>query len=615
MKNNRNHPPISFHTTLNGQLEVNWDQEYNQEYHCPNCNKGKLVRYYYDKTLICKINLYCNNCDKRTNLTCHVPSYIYNYISNIECPNELCKEIGHNGQRGWIYQVSSKNNRQCKCRFCKIQFDSNSKYHTSWMGQQTENKLQEFSFDEDSWQLKHFFKNPRVTKIYFHEINPDWYRQVVKKYIHFLLKIQRYYSERSVLYFLNSLKQLGKTIISLSLENKSDINRNTVNVFLDNCKHNKNVTINKKLAHLRDFFDWLDLDTPSLIRSRDVLKISHNDPDWLDEVTRKAIESHLHKIPKPIASHYLIQSYTGARPRDICNLLFKCLIEENGQWYVKFFQHKTQRWHKIFANRKIRRIIEEQQQWIQKVIGEDYPYLFCHFRSIKQLSYPTFPNIKPLPEPPLVDTKSNPMVGIIRILIEKENVLDVNGQKPHFTGKITRSTRGQEVRTKYGMEAARLLLDHKSSKTTFQHYAPPTREQVAEVDLPFHEVIVNSENKFLPWQSLPHSLLKNLKAHELDPGKPDSEVPHRYVVYGHCILDPKTPCPINIYPKCYGCSSFRPSTAKLPLYERQYQGEQQRLAQAKKAGASAEVIAEEAKETIEAMDKWLRELRKLADEQ
>ena len=49
------------------------------------------------------------------------------------------------------------------------------------------------------------------------------------------------------------------------------------------------------------------------------------------------------------------------------------------------------------------------------------------------------------------------MVRIIRMLIDKENIVDANGQKPHFIGKITRPSRLQEIRTKYGMEAAQTL--------------------------------------------------------------------------------------------------------------------------------------------------------------
>lgn len=58
------------------------------------------------------------------------------------------------------------------------------------------------------------------------------------------------------------------------------------------------------------------------------------------------------------------------------------------------------------------------------------------------------------------------------------------------------------------------------------HYALPTRKEVAQADLSFQD-----QNKFLPWQSLPESLL-----HELD-----LEVSPRLTVYGYCSLD-RTAC-------------------------------------------------------------------------
>jgi integrase len=392
----------------------------------------------------------------------------------------------------------------------------------------------------------------------------------------------------------------------MGLKNKDQIDRNAVNLFLDSSLSNANSTINLKLSNLRNFFDWLNLEAKYLIRGRDFLKESKSDPDWLDEVSRKAIKQHLDKIPAPIARHYLVQVYTAARPGDVCKLSFDCLIEENGKWYIKFLTSKTKKWLSLPANREIRQVIEEQRQWIRETLGEDYSYLFCHFRSIKDKSYPVFENIKPLPKPPLNDSGQNPMVRIIRMVIEKENIEDANGQKPDFISKITRPSKLQEIRTEFGIEAARLYAGHKSPNTTFQHYTPPTREQIAEVDLPFQELLLNLDNKFLPWQSLPEGLLKNPFAYELD-----LDIPPRLVVYGHCTKDPKTPCPVNLYPKCYGCSSFRPSTAKLSLYERQYKGEQQRLTEAQKVGA--ELASEEARSTVEAMNKWLPELRRLAN--
>lgn len=421
-----------------------------------------------------------------------------------------------------------------------------------------------------------------------------------------LLKIKVYSSPSGILQTLASIRKFGRVIKNNRIKRSIDINREAIRSFLNECKTLDGKTINHKLSYLKNFFDWLKLDASHLIRRRDYFKERRNHPDWLDEVTRAAIENHLSKIPAPIARNYLVQQYTAARPGDCSQLNFDCLVEENGKWYIKFYQHKSKRWHQIPASREIRQIIEEQQKWIREKLGVQYQYLFCHFINLRLQSYPTFSTMMPLPKIPPSNTDENAMTRIIRLLIEREDIHDANGKKPHFTGKITRHNRLQEVRVKHGIEAAKLLADHVKVDTTFQNYTPPTREEVAEVDLPFQELLINSNNKFLPWQSLPETLLTNPNAHELD-----LEIAPRLVVYGYCSLDPKTPCPVNLYPKCYSCSSFRPSTDKLPLYERQYEGEQQRRTEAELAGA--ELAKEEAKATIDPMDKWLPELKNLAN--
>jgi integrase len=604
----RKHNPISQHQTVSGILKVNWNREYRGEYNCPECKKNKneehkLNNYHRNKDSVCKLVLFCKYCQKEISLTNCVPAPIARYRPKIECPNPLCTGIGHNGQKGWVYTKYSK---YCKCHFCGITFNPKSTSPHSWLGSQTEETLSTFCFDNDVWELRHFYQKPSIKILNFQTIKPIWYREDVKKHLHYLLKSKKFNNESSIVSRAVTFRQFGQIVSNMGLKNKDQIDRNAVNLFLDSFLSNANSTINLKLSNLRDFFNWLDLEAKYLIRGRDFLKESKNDPDWLDEVSRKAIKQHLDKIPPPIARHYLVQVYTAARPGDVCQLSFDCLIEENGKWYIKFLTNKTKKWLSLPASREIRQVIEEQQQWIREVLGEDYSYLFCHFRSIKEKSYPVFEKIKPLPKPPLNDSGQNPMVRIIRMVIEKENIEDANGQKPDFISKITRPSKLQEVRTLFGIEAARLYAGHKSPNTTFQHYTPPTREQIAEVDLPFQELLLNPDNKFLPWQSLPEGLLKNPFAYELD-----LDIPPRLVVYGHCTKDPKTPCPVNLYPKCYGCSSFRPSTAKLSLYERQYKGEQLRLTEAQKAGA--ELASEEAQATTEAMDKWLPELRKLAN--
>ena len=603
--NRQKNPAISTHLTLNSPLQVNWGKEYQGEFSCPHCIRGKFKHFVGRANAYCHLVLRCKNCHKYTYLTCRVGGHIFSYVRDEVCPNPLCTKLGPNGQKGWIYKDNKKRG-DCKCHFCGIKFNPASDSYNSWVGNQREDKLIPFCFEKDTWDLRHFFEQPSERVLYFQNVQPHWYRLPVKKYTYYLLKSRAYATSGTIKRKLITLRQFGQFLEQKGFQDFTDITREASLFFIDCCKALKPGTLHNKLTRLKEFFEWLDLEAGNLIRHRDFPKRSINDADWLDDVARTAIKGHLAKIPAPIARHYLIQEFTASRPGDVCQMAFDCLVEEKGQWYVRFFQQKVARWHTIPATREIRVVIEEQQQWIREVLGADYPYLFCHFRVIKEYSYPDFPNIKPLLVPPKTNASNNPMVRIIRLLIERENVTDANGCQPHFTGKITRSTRLQEIRVKHGMEAARLYADHVSSTTTFQHYAPPTREQVAEADLPFQELLLNPDNRFLPWQSLPESLLRNPVAHELD-----LELSPRLVVYGHCALDPKTPCPVNLFPKCYGCSSFRPSTGKLPLYERQYQGEQQRLTEAEKVGA--ELASEEAKATIEAMDKWLPDLRRLAN--
>jgi transcription elongation factor Elf1/integrase len=599
----RKHLPISRHQTLNGILEVDWLQDYKGEFTCPQCNQGRLTKAYFGHESSNGVRLGCNSCGQYTYLSCETSTYIYNYQADLECPNPLCTGIGPRGQRGWIYKYNDLG--YSRCRYCNTVFKSSATVQRSWQGRQKSQELLPFDFAANTWDLRHFYEKPYYRLLTFDGIEPDWFCLQAKQYLHYLLKAQVYSSTSRIRLIRAVLGQLGEVLKQRQCSSLQDIQRSDILSLIDAWQGMKGKTVCTKLQLLREFLSWAGLETEVLVKQRDFPKISNDDPVWLDEPTRAAIKAHLHKLPEPLARHYLVQEYTAARPGDVCQMQFDCLVEEDGKWYIRFFQQKTKRWHKVPANREIRRIIEAQQAWIRQTLGPDYKYLFCHFRSFKKGSYPKFSSIKPLPEPPKPDADENPMVRAIRYLIEAENIRDSNGQQPHFTGRITRPSRLQEIRVKHGIEAAQLYADHVSSTTTFQHYAPPTPEEVAAADLPFQELLLNPDNKFLPWQSLPESLLKNPKAHELD-----IEINPRLTVYGYCALDPKTPCPHNLYPKCYGCSSFRPSTGKLPLYERQYQSEVQRMEQAKTAGA--ELAYEEAKATVEAMKQWLPQLREVA---
>ena len=186
--NKRKHALISIHQTLYGQLEVNWEKDYNNEFKCPFCNVEDFTTFRYSKGSICKIQLLCNNCKtksghkKTVSLTCSIKAHIFNYRANKECPNPLCTQIGKHGQKGWIYEIGG-NVSDARCYFCGIRFKYNSSYHNSWYSSQIEDKISPFCFDDDIWDLRNFFDKPYQKLLIFQEIQPLWYKNKVKEYL------------------------------------------------------------------------------------------------------------------------------------------------------------------------------------------------------------------------------------------------------------------------------------------------------------------------------------------------------------------------------------------------------------------------------------------------
>lgn len=531
---------ISVHKTLHGTLTINWKRDYDNSFQCP-AACGSRALYVHRNLSGNTAKFTCKCCNSTASVTQPVEKYIYNYRKSLNCPNPNCTN-------SWVYLYAiNKGQEHFCCHNCKTIFGT-SKAPWSWTGRHLQ-QVTPFDFNEDIWDLRNFYDSLRDHSLNFEIITPTWYKTLVKQYLYQKLKAKTHKSS-TLQMNLVPLKLLGLVIEQQRLCQVQDISRATLLAFLISRRGKSPRTISNYLYSLADCFDWLGLNTPQLIRRRDYPKLRESQVEWLEKKVCQAICLHLHKIPDAIARQYQIQKHIAARLGDACQLFFHCLVEDSGKWYIQFSQSKVLREHRVPATREIRRVIEQQQQWIRETLGPDYPYLFCHFWGVRKAHYPNFPKMQPLPEPPLPRT-NNQMVRIINMMIEREDLKDSNGQRPHFSGSITRHSRLQEVREKHGIEVAAAYADHQTSSTTFQHYTQPTREEVAQVDLPFQKLLLNLENRFLPWQSVPESLLKNPAAHELD-----IEVSSRLTVYGYCALDPEQLCPKNLYPKCYGCTSF-----------------------------------------------------------
>lgn len=73
-----------------------------------------------------------------------------------------------------------------------------------WIGSLREPELLPFSFENDTWDLRHFYEKPKTNKLYFQKVYPQWYRIEVKKYLYYLLKAKIYSADSTINYKLSA---------------------------------------------------------------------------------------------------------------------------------------------------------------------------------------------------------------------------------------------------------------------------------------------------------------------------------------------------------------------------------------------------------------------------
>jgi hypothetical protein len=246
----RKHLPISRHQTLNGILEVDWLQDYQGEFTCPQCNQGSLTKAYFSHKRN-GVRLGCNSCGQYTSLSCENPAYIYNYQADLECPNPLCTGIGSRGQRGWIYKYDDLG--YSRCRYCNTVFKSSATVQRSWQGRQKSQELLPFDFAANTWDLRHFYEKPYYRLLTFDGIEPDWFCLQAKQYLHYLLKAQVYSSISQIRAIRAVLGQLGEVLKQRQCSSLQDIQRSDILSLIDAWQGMKGRTVCAKLQLLRSF--------------------------------------------------------------------------------------------------------------------------------------------------------------------------------------------------------------------------------------------------------------------------------------------------------------------------------------------------------------------------
>lgn len=545
---------------------------YVPEFDCPNLCGSPLV---YKKTsLKNNLNIYkCSSCGKTSNsyLTVKTPelivdpinpditwyvNYKYKDLRCLDCNTELN-----------VSKCVTKRNRKISfyCKKCnKHIFNCLSIYNPNNPNYE-EPEVIPLIFENDKWDLRSI--NPKKEKIIdtrflyldFSEIDAYWYKNVIKMYAQHICNKELAYS--TVYGKIQDLKRLYLFLKERGISSFESINRAEILLYLS-----KQEKVHKLLlGNLKTFLDtgnikkWFKTER-DLIRTEDYPKQRKKNPDPLSDAVFKKIVSHLDKLPKPIARMWIVSFFCALRPSELIYLKQNCLVQEGDKWSIVWSRPKSKDQHSIFISRSVAKIIQEQQEYIKHLWGDEWQYLFCHYHGFSE----NFSKINLMPVKRLVlRTNRNILSACIRALIKEFNIKDENGKLAKFKPQILRPSRLTKLFEQgFDLAVISAYAGHKNFATTSLYYTKISNELMGKETLHLQLAMLNREGKPLLYESLPKTFWQNPQAHKLELSGDHINTP----IYGACGLPLDQEC--EKFGACYPCNNFVPTSDKLPQYNK-----------------------------------------------
>jgi integrase len=403
-------------------------------------------------------------------------------------------------------------------------------------------------------------KREQIFTVNFAPIEVDWFKQTVKKYIYHLsltdLSFETIYGRVWV------LQKFSAYLTSQRITGFSKINRQVILDFIVQSRPSSSV-LTILLVGLRHFFQtgtikgWFDLD-PDLIRNDDFPKQKISNPNPISDVVREQIEKNLHLLPDSIARMWIVAFFTAMRPHELALLRKDCLVQEGEYWKVVWQRPKTKDEHEVPVTRTIARVIQEQQEYIYNLWGDEWEYLFCHYCGVSETDL-NHPKLRPVKR--IIPTNNHPLKLAIRCLLKALDIRDENGQPAKFTPKLLRPTRLTNLfEMGHDLAVVSAWAGHKHLATTSTYYTHVSCELMEKEAGHIQRALFNAEGQYLAYESLPKTFWQNPTAHQLEVSGNHLNTP----IYGYCGLSLDQRC--DKFRACYTCAHFVATPEKLPQY-------------------------------------------------
>ena len=588
-------------------MEINWKQDYDKDFICPKCEQSSLglggfcngKRQF--RCLNCK-KIQLESCETRIKAVLDPINPGLTWYKNHKIKHFVCPEC--ESENIYFASIYYGKKRFC-CRSCKKYINDSTELSRKVISRFNGTEpVKLFDFNTDKWDIRAI--NPGLdNKIYkiinFTDINQDWFKKEIKKYIHYLCKKETPLG--TIQNRLSALRFFSKYIDRININSFNQINRSVILNYLSELK---NITKNK-IGGLRDFFltgtvrGWFSIEQ-DIIRDEDYPKRRESNPDPLSDFVREQIEQNLHKLPDPIARMWIICFFTAMRPGELARLKQDCLVQEGEYWKLVWKRPKSNDYHAVPISRTIAKVVQAQLTYIHNLWGQNWNYLFCHYHGLSRESLSRI-DLKPVRK--TLPQTSNPLTVCIRTLIKDLDIRDENGQPAKFKTKILRTTRlTQLFEQGHDLAVVSAWAGHKHFATTSTYYTKVSCDLIEQEAGHIQKALVNSEGHRVPYESFPKSFWEKPQAHKLELSGTHINTP----IYGYCGLDLDQDC--HKFRACYTCGNFVATPEKLPQYIKTR--DELRGKQSKALTAGQDVLVEQFGSQADRLDKIIASLQEAA---
>lgn len=538
---------------------------------CPDCDSSYLCF----KT----INRHRNNIPVFECLNCH---RMFQENSRRRTKHESpfpCPDCGgFNAIKKKTKPKDGKERTQYHCKDCKRFFCKNSKPrgYVPTVDPETE-------YEKDIWDIRNLGiakgLGTSTHKLNFFYITQPWLRQGAKHYIRYSLSmfafgtcLNKLQSLRAFSYFLNDNYPSIKP---------NQINKKIMRQFVTDIKEMDLSDTSKGhyLSGVKNFLElsaeegWADTPKIVLIDRHSIPRQDINiNPRFIPLEVVKQLNHNLDYLPPPVIRMVLVIQDCGMRVSELCQLKFDCLTQDTeGDFFLHYYQFKMRKDHTIPVSRELATVIQEQQAYIRKHLGDGFQYLFCARKNIYLGDVEPHKNFLPVGKV-MGRTTFN---SYLKRLAEERNIKTTAGTPWDFTSHQFRHTVGTNfINNGVPPHIVQRILGHTTAQMTM-HYSHIHEQTLKEEYFKYRKKVVDIQGSvYEPDESNP---VDGQSAQWLKKNVGFQALPN-----GTCALSILQICPhANA---CLTCSSFRTTVEYLDNHKQQLEHTKKLIDQAATEG-------------------------------